>query len=82
MPALLRAIDGYGELGDTLTGHALRLLALTFVRTNELIGAEWSEFDVDGATWIVPAERVKMKTEHVVRLSRQAIAVLREVRAL
>ena len=47
LPALLRAIDGYGELGDKLTGYALRLLALTFVRTNELIGAEWSEFDLD-----------------------------------
>ena len=49
LPALLRAIDGYGELGDKLTGYALRLLALTFVRTNELIGAEWEEFDLDSA---------------------------------
>lgn len=82
LPALLRAIDGYGELGDKLTGHALRLLALTFVRTNELIGAEWSEIDTEGATWIVPAERMKMKTEHVVPLSRQALAILAELRAL
>ncbi len=55
LPALLRAIDGYDELGDKLTGYALRLLALTFVRTSELIGAEWSEFDLDGAVWIIPA---------------------------
>ena len=82
LPALLRAIDGYGELGDKLTGYALRLLALTFVRTGELIGATWNEIDVDGATWIVPAERMKMKTEHVVPLSRQALAILREVRAI
>jgi integrase len=81
LPALLRAIEGYGELGDKLTGYALRLLALTFVRTGELIGATWEEIDADDATWIVPAERMKMKTEHVVPLSRQALAVLREVRA-
>jgi integrase len=82
LPALLRAIDSYGELGDKLTGHALRLLALTFVRTNELIGAEWSELDLDAAIWIIPAERMKMKAEHVVPLSRQALKLLREVRAL
>lgn len=82
MPALVRAIDGYGELGDKMTGCALRLLALTFVRTGELIGAVWSEIDMDGATWIVPAERMKMKTEHVVPLSRQALVILRKVRAL
>ncbi len=82
LPALLRAIDGYGELGDRLTGYALRLLALTFVRTGELIGATWEEIDTEGATWIVPPERMKMKTEHVVPLSRQALAVLRDVRGI
>ena len=82
LPELLRAIDGYGDTGDKLTGYALRMLALTFVRTNELIGAGWSEIDVDGAIWIVPAERMKMKTEHVVPLSRQALTILRELRAL
>lgn len=76
LPALLRAIDGYGELGDKLTGYALRLLALTFVRTGELIGATWDEFDLDGAVWIIPAARMKMKAEHVVPLSRQALEVL------
>jgi len=80
LPALLRAIDGYAELGDKLTCYGLRLLALTFVRTNELIAAEWSEFDLDAAIWAIPSHRMKMKTEHVVPLSRQAIAVLREVR--
>lgn len=79
LPALLRAIEGYGELGDKMTGYALRLLALTFVRTGELIGATWEEIDLDGATWIVPAARMKMKTEHVVPLSRQAVELLREL---
>ena len=55
-------------------GYALRLLALTFVRTGELIGAEWSEIDMDGATWNIPGGRMKMKTEHVVPLSHQALA--------
>jgi integrase len=82
LPALLRAIDGYGALGDQLTGYALRLLALTFVRTGELIGATWDEIDLDAAVWIIPAARMKMKTEHVVPLSRQAVNVLREVRAI
>lgn len=82
LPALLRAIDGYGTLGDKLTGYALRLLALTFVRTGEIIGAEWDEFDLDAAMWIIPAARMKMKTEHVVPLSRQAVEILHEVRAI
>ena len=70
LPALLRAIDGYGDLGDKMTAYALQLMALTFVRTGELIGATWDEIDLDGATWIVPAERMKMKT----RARRPAIA--------
>lgn len=55
LPDLLRAIDGYAELGDRLTSLALRLLALTFVRTGELIGAQWKEFGLDSAAWIIPA---------------------------
>lgn len=81
-PALLRAIDGYSALGERQTALALRLLALTFVRTGELIGATWDEFDLDGAAWIVPADRMKMRTEHVVPLSRQALEVLRDLQAL
>ncbi len=80
LPDLLRAIDGYTELGDRLTSQALRLLALTFVRTGELIGAQWEEYDLDSAVWIIPAERMKMKTEHVVPLSQQAVEILRDIR--
>jgi len=65
-----------------LTAHALRLMALTFVRTGELIGATWDEIDLDGAAWIIPAERMKMKTEHVVPLSKQAVELLRELKAI
>src|SRR4029077_10930349 len=81
LPALLRAIEGYGELGDKLTALALRLMTLTYVRTGELIGATWDEIDLEGAVWIIPPHRMKMKTEHVVPLSRQAVELLRELKA-
>jgi integrase len=82
LPELLRKIESYGELGDKLTALALRLLALTFVRTGELIGAEWTEFDLDAPVWIIPSARMKMKTEHVVPLSRQAVAILRQLKSI
>lgn len=82
LPALLHAISGYDAIGDKQTALALRLLCLTFVRTTELIGAEWSEFrnlKGEAPTWEVPAERMKMKQSHVVPLSHQATAVLNEL---
>lgn len=82
LPELLRAIAGYDAIGDKQTRLALQLLTLTFVRTNELIGAEWQEFDLDSAIWIVPGGRMKMKTEHVVPLSHQAVTILRELKEL
>lgn len=85
LPALLRAIDGYSAIGDRQTALALHLLCLTFVRTSELIGAEWSEFrdlDGDAPAWEVPAERMKVKAAHVVPLSRQAVAILAELRSI
>jgi len=82
LPDLLRAIARYDEIGDKQTRLALQLLAQTFVRTNELIGAEWVEFDLDNALWIIPAARMKMKTEHVVPLTRQALAMLTELKEI
>jgi len=82
LPELLRAIAKYDETGDKQTRLALQLLAQTFVRTNELIGAEWGEFDLENALWIIPAGRMKMKTEHVVPLARQALAILEELKEL
>ncbi len=75
LPALLRKIDAYQ--GTPTTRLAVKLMALTFVRTGELIGARWSEFDLEAARWDIPASRMKMKTPHVVPLSPQAIDVLR-----
>lgn len=82
LPDLLRAISKYDETGDKQTRLALQLLAKTFCRTNELIGAEWCEFDLDNAIWIIPAERMKMKTEHVVPLAQQALAILSELKPI
>jgi len=82
LPDLLRAIAKYDEIGDKQTRLALQLLAQTFVRTSELIGAEWGELDLDNALWIIPAGRMKMRTEHVVPLTRQALAILAELKEI
>jgi len=84
VPGLLRAIAEYDAIGDRQTRLGLQLLALTFVRTGELIGAEWKEVTLDGKDpfWIVPADRMKMRNEHVVPLSRQSVDVLRQLRVL
>lgn len=80
LPELLRKIDEYD--GQPLTRFALQLMALSFVRTSELIGARWEEIDLIKKEWRIPAERMKMKTPHIVPLSQQAIAVLEEIRSL
>jgi integrase len=80
LPDLLKAIEAYEE--KPLTRLALKLMALTFVRTVELLEAEWSEFDIAAARWNIPAERMKMKTPHIVPLSKQALVVLKELRAI
>ncbi len=79
-PELLRAIEVYQ--GTHVTRLALKLMALTFVRTSELIGARWAEFYADGKRWDIPAERMKMRTPHIVPLSRQALDVLNTLRTL
>jgi integrase len=78
--ALLRAIDGYE--GFFVTRCALQLAPLVFVRPGELRKAEWREFDLDKPEWRVPAERMKMKEQHIVPLSRQAVEILRELEPL
>jgi integrase len=60
----------------------MKLMALTFVRTSELIGAKWVEFDLESARWDIPAERMKMRTPHIVPLARQALEVLEVLRGL
>lgn len=77
LPELLRRMDAYQ--GTPATRYAMKLLALTFVRTGELIGARWAEFDLEAGRWDIPAARMKMKTPHVVPLSQQAVEVLRNL---
>lgn len=71
MPELLRKIHAYR--GAVYTRFAMQLMTLTFVRTGELIGARWDEFDLEAAEWRIPAARMKMKTPHIVPLSTQAV---------
>ena len=80
LPDYLRNLEAYD--GSLQTKLGLRFLLLTFVRTKELRGAEWTEIDWKKAEWRIPAERMKMKEVHIVPLSRQAIATLRELEKL
>lgn len=77
---LLRAIDGF--TGQFVTLCALKLAPLVFVRPGELRKAEWSEIDLEDAIWRIPGERMKMKAPHIVPLSTQAVAVLKELHGL
>ena len=78
--ALLRALDGYD--GSMVVRCALRLAPLVFVRPGELRSAEWSEIDFAAALWQIPAIKMKMKTRHLVPLSRQSMDILREIQPL
>ena len=79
---LLRAIDGY--TGHFVTAFALKLAPQFFVRPGELRHAEWTEFDLDAnePQWRIPADKMKMGEQHIVPLSEQAIALLRELQPL
>ncbi|WP_026240875.1 tyrosine-type recombinase/integrase [Thiobacillus thioparus] len=77
---LMRAIDSF--TGSFTTLCALKMSALSFVRPGELRHAEWTEFDLDGATWNIPGSKMKMKSDHIVPLSTQAVAILRELHAV
>lgn len=77
LPAYLEKLEAYD--GSPETKLALRFLLLTFVRSNELRAAKWTEIDWNKAEWRIPAERMKMKELHIVPLSTQAIAILRDL---
>jgi integrase len=80
LPHLLKQIEIYP--GTHVTRLAIKLMALTFVRTSELIGARWDEFDLEAERWNIPAERMKIRTPHIVPLSRQSLEVLEALRGL
>ena len=77
LPEYLAKLANYE--GNPQTRLALKFLLLTFVRTGELRGAEWTEIDFEKAEWRIPAERMKMREQHIVPLSSQAIKTLREL---
>ena len=77
---LMLAIEEYK--GSLEVCCAIRLAPLTFVRPGELRHAEWFEFDLDEATWIIKGKKMKMREDHEVPLSRQAVKVLRNIQRL
>lgn len=74
LPEFTGKLEAYD--GSIVTKIAIKLLALTFVRTAELRLARWAEFDLEKSEWRVPAERMKSRREHIVPLSRQATELL------
>ncbi|MFT4091920.1 MAG: integrase arm-type DNA-binding domain-containing protein, partial [Asticcacaulis sp.] len=83
-PALVdpKAVGGLMRSIETYDGHiqtklALRILPHVFVRPGELRHAEWSEFDLDKAVWVIPAAKMKMRSDHAVPLSGQVIEYLK-----
>ena len=82
LPQFLHALETYSDRGRLLTQRAIKLLLLTFVRSGELRGARWEEFDLESKVWRISADRMKMRNEHLVPLSRQALEVLELLRGM
>lgn len=80
LPEFLQNLELYD--GSLQTKLAIKLLILTFVRTTELRGARWEEFDFDKKEWRIPAQRMKMREEHIVPLSKQALEIIEEIKLL
>ncbi|WP_256365971.1 site-specific integrase [Tardiphaga sp. vice304] len=83
LPKFLRELQTYG--GKLQTKLALKLVTLTFLRTTELRAGKWDELeDLNGISpqWRIPADRMKMRLEHIVPLSTQAVQLLKELRVL
>ena len=88
----LEALDNYHLQGRTLTQLALKLLVLTFQRSSEIRGARWEEFDLKKHLWRIPGVRMdsegnsyggmKMKSEHLIPLSKQAVTVIKEIKVI
>lgn len=80
LPQLLKVISSFAFKEGSVLNYAFQLLALTFVRAQELMGAEWSEFNLEEKLWIIPKERMKKRKEHIVFLSEQSCLVLENIR--
>lgn len=77
---LMRAISSYK--GHVYATAALKLSPLVFVRPGELRSAEWAEFDLDAAEWRIPGRKMKMRLDHIVPLSTQAVDILRALQPI
>lgn len=82
LPQFMKALSTYETMGRLLTKYALQLLILTFVRPGELRGARWDEFDFKESMWRIPGERMKMGTDHLVPLSKQALHIIEQIRPI
>jgi integrase len=80
LPALLAAMEDFN--GHKVVKLAVKLMALTFVRTQELLCAPWAEFNTEHALWKIDAARMKKEKPHLVPLSRQAVAILRQLKQM
>ena len=86
------SVDEFGDLLMAIYNHkvrmyrqtylAIQLMLLTFVRTSELLQAEWSEINLETAMWVIPEDRMKKDKAHLVPLSRQAVEVLAELKEI
>lgn len=77
----LRKLDTVDTI-NVQTRIAMLLVVLTACRKTEIIGGKWSEIDLEAAEWEIPAERMKAGRAHWVPLSRQAVKLIRELRAI
>ena len=82
LPEFVEKLETNSADLEPTTLLAMKLLALTFVRTIELRGAKWREFNFDKNEWRIPAERMKMKVEHIVPLSTQALEVIGKLKVI
>lgn len=82
LPEFLAALEAYDGGRGLQTKLAIKLLLLTFVRTNEICGARWEEIDFERAEWRIPAERMKMRSPHTVPLSAPALDTLKTLKRL
>ena len=80
LPEYLAKLESYE--GERLTYLALRVLLLTFLRSAELRGGRWEEINWQKKEWRIPAERMKMKEEHIVPLADQTIDLLKEIQKI
>lgn len=81
LPDFLNRVDA-DESASKQFKVAARLLTLTWVRSMELLGARWAEFDFDNSKWTIPAERMKGRKVHVVPLARQALVMFQQLKEM